>query len=317
MGKTINSSKITKFYFDANIFSHVFIGYQGKNYLALIQRKQETGEIMVNFTIVNLFELLQEWREDKFFDVKEKLQQASKIVVGGNVLEDPSSHVQRRIRKHFRLTNRQPNTEWVNLPWLLSRAKSWSEAEDLVKPIKDYAFRYKKYWLDSVNEMIRRAHLLHNRIIAKGIYKNAEDMYDSLQFFVSFTRSMWKACIKHFNLPYNSGSISAEFAREQFYSFRYWMDFLYNYYRKITVKGTKPRQSDYFDIEQSIYLNIMDYWVSDDPKARRCMKNCRDSSGNPRCISLRTFYNYLTNKIPHPCAPEQASMIRYRTQNQI
>jgi hypothetical protein len=317
MENKLDPSKITKFYFDTNIYSHIFVGHEGREYLDIILSRQSSTEIMVHFTVVNLVELLQEWSEERFLDVRTKLQDASKIVAGGNILEEPSSHVQRPVRRYLGLSESPLQKEWVNVPRLLSRATSWNEAESIVKPIKDHVGRFKENWVESMNEMIKNVNSVASCLISKGNYLNAEDVYDCPEFIAYLRQDMWKACIRHFRLPDNSSSIVPQHAAELFHSFRYWMEFFYNYYRKVIVKNRKHQASDYFDIEQSIYLNIMDYWVSDDPRARRCMKNCRDSSGDPRCISLRTFYNYLTNKIPPPCAPEQASMVRYRTQNQI
>jgi hypothetical protein len=301
-----------RFYFDTNVFSHL-MDFNHQECLRLALERQMKSEIMISFTAINCHELLVRFNEKNFQNAREEIRKAGKIVGGGNVLEDPWIHVQRHVNSYLGLSAPSLSINWITIPKMLSNSGSWTqlEKEQWFVTSKLYVENYKKQWAKSM-DLVKQQILTDLKNVAPiGRRKNLlpillDGSQDSL-----LRSKMWDACIKRYKLSEQARQIDVESAYNIFPAIRYAMVAYIAYVKKLFINKKRPVGADYFDLEQVIYLDIMDFFVSDDESFLNTLSTLLNEDLKKRCISLERFCEMLGCQLPASCAPNPIRMIKY------
>ena len=108
-------------------------------------------------------------------------------------------------------------------------------------------------------------------------------------------------------MPSQLEEVSFENAFARFHSFRYWVDYRITYENKIIYQNKKPKPSDYFDWEQLVYLNIMDYLVTNDEGLRKILRESINPELEAVTLRFGEFTACLKGELPLKRAPDSAS----------
>jgi hypothetical protein len=302
-----------RFYFDTNVFSHL-MDSNNQKCLKLALERQVKSEIMISFTVINCHELLVRFNEMTFQNAREEIRKTGKIVGGGNVLEDPWIHVQRHVNSYLGLPAPSLSIDWVTIPKMLSNSGSWAqlEKEQWFVTSKLYVENYKKQWAGSMG-LVKQQILTDLKNVTPNVRRKKLRSILLDGSHGSLLRSkIWDAYIKRYRLSEQAKQINVESAYEIFPAIRYAMDAYLAYLKKLFInEEQKPVGGDYFDLEQVIYLDIMDFFVSDDKPLLDTLSTSLNEDFKKRCISLEGFCEMLRGQLPEPCAPNPIKMIKY------
>ena len=135
------------------------------------------------------------------------------------------------------------------------------------------------------------------------------DKFRSVQGIVLRRMKNWQFFCRHFRLPSELEDLSFEDAIRLFPSFLYWVDYRITYENKVIYAGKKPRPSDYLDWEQLVYLNIMDYLVTNDKGLRKILEESINPDLGQVTLGFDEFVACLQGKLPPRRAPDSADRV--------
>jgi hypothetical protein len=70
---------------------------------------------------------------------------------------------------------------------------------------------------------------------------------------------------------------------------RYFIDTQIAYYERTLKQGTTPKRGDYFDLEYAIYLDVMDYFITNDRGLKNLYYFASDEIGEA-CVLLKDVF---------------------------
>jgi hypothetical protein len=260
-------------YLDTNVHSQLSNGLYPEE-LAEIKRLKLESKITVYFTGANLLELACMIRDEgKFFECREILRFSSRLC-SNNILEDNWGHMQRSVANFLEVD--LPVTidplYWVTTASLISNADNLGQVRKETSFLREYVRGFKKDWFEGACRTIDRIRGLLNPEAAPGGQEVIpeslidESLLDEVrrQLWDETRRQLWEACKGHHRLPDYANQIDYETAYSKIPTVRYFIDIQRTYYERMIEEGTKPEEADYFDLEYVIYLDLMDYFVTND-----------------------------------------------------
>ncbi len=114
---------------------------------------------------------------------------------------------------------------------------------------------------------------------------------------------LWMSFCDHYSLSTEIKNSTFHFIYHNFHSFRYWVNYRITYENKLLFEEWNPKRSDYLDWQQVVYLNIMDYIVTEDEKLKTILKECDDEEMHSVAMSFDEFISSLS-VLPPQRAPE-------------
>ena len=90
-------------------------------------------------------------------------------------------------------------------------------------------------------------------------------------------------------------------------SVKYFVFVFLHYVRQLVLNKRKPKLSDYNDLELVFYLNVADYFVSNDGFLRDLINDCGEPELKGRAISCEDFLGFMDQENLTPRAPQRAS----------
>jgi hypothetical protein len=91
------------------------------------------------------------------------------------------------------------------------------------------------------------------------------------------------------------------------------VDYRITYENKVIYDNKKPRPSDYLDWEQLVYLNIMDYLITNDKALRRTLGESINPELGRVTLGFDEFLGCLRGRLPPRRAPDLADRIWLET----
>jgi len=240
--------------------------------LAEIKRLKLEGKITVYFTGANLLELACMIRDEgKFIECREILRFSSRLC-SNNILEDNWGHMQRSVANFLEVD--LPVTidpfYWVNTASLISNADNLGQVRKETSFLREYLRGFKKDWfegacrtIDGIRELLNPEEALggQEEILERLTDESSLDEVRR-QLWDETRRQLWEACKGHHKLPDYGKQIDFDTAYSKIPTVRYFIDIQIAYYQ--LKEETKPEEGDYFDLEYVIYLDLMDYFVTND-----------------------------------------------------
>ncbi len=296
-----------KVYFDTNIYSHI---ESMKECLDLILLRTEQGKIGVHFTIVNMWEIVRGITEKTLQEFQQKIKLAWKITGKGHVLTDPWQHVQRNVKLNFLIIPEPPSADFVKILREITFAKSTKQIEQIINPLKISAKEFVRNWTKSMQKIKEKTIQTLNIKYPTLSKKERASKFLSEPVASHLRAETWANLIRRYRLPSEATLLDWLEAYNLFPSIRYKIDVWMSYLWKIYHEGKEPDVGDYFDLEQVIYLDAMDYYISNDGSFLSLLKRSGNLELQNRCISLDEFCQMLSSEnIPPSCAPLTSNKI--------
>lgn len=306
-----NHKEQVNFYFDKNVWSHDIMNMSEsdcRDFLNLIQPLRNEFKIGICYSPINILELINGIKlEEHYLKCQEEIRMADRIC-GSNLLESPWHHVQRIADTLLGLPIRNFDISFLQLYSEIAMSP-YTHIEPKILPIRKLLNRWIEEWVSEVNAII-----LEGRRIF-GLLEGDQDLilqgkkFRNSQWTLNRKQREWISFCQHFSLPSQLlKNLPFASAYQKFHSFRYWVDYRLTYENKLIFeKNRKAQSGDYFDWQQVVYLNIMDYLVTKDTGLMTILKECENTEMHHVAISFNQFRDCLRSGLPPKRAPESSS----------
>ncbi len=288
MGKDI------KIFFDKNTWSDVAKLSENERQQLTdgVKKAQESYGLIIHFTPVNVFELLKSVKDDDTFKLCQAELKIAAPLTNVHLLEHPWDHVKRGTVELVTIEPLSLDKSFLQLMRIIVKATSYPGVEPLVTELRSKIINFQKDWLVLTQETIQK------------IKEKAESDKLDIRKLISpdnrpgRIKELWRSFQQHFRLQ------EPEFTKldwsevySKLPSFRYWSQIQIRYMDRLIIIGYQPKESDYFDIEQTVYFDIMDYLISDDKKLRTLLEETKKPELQGRILTVEEFrQNILTLK---------------------
>ena len=291
---------------DTNIFKDLLEHPNIESILELIN--DPNNSVVPHLSIVNFWENLNGIIDDvSLRNAQACIKRAKYITKGGSILPTPRAHIQQQ-------------TGQIKTDDLFREAKGILDHINTFIGLVDYE-NYKIVFHKHLSEMYNTINKIvdgyektrksalclkldyrdRDKVMGDGsrkfskYFKNYLDRQPDYEIYESFIPKM----IKRYGLKLQySGNDQENFLRH-FPSIKNIIDIFWAYFRKLTFEGRKPIISDYFDIEQTVYLDFANYFVTEDKKLRDVLESTGNQYLQDIVIDLGEFISRLeTNNFP-------------------
>jgi len=287
-------SKDVKIFFDKNTWSDVARLPENERQQLIdgVKKAQESYGLVIHFTPVNVFELLKSVKDDESFKLCQTELKIAAPLTNVHLLEHPWDHVKRGAVELVALEPPGLDNSFLQLMRIIVKANTYSEVKPLVEELRSRIVDFQKNWLVLTKETIQK--------IKESLKSAKLDLkkLTSLENRPARLKDLWSSFRQHFRLQdAEFGQLDWGTVNSRLPSFRYWSQIQINYMDRLLLLGHSPKESDYFDIEQTIYFDIMDYLISDDKKLRTLVEEAKEPQLQGRVLSVEEFrLNILTLK---------------------
>lgn len=252
-------------YLDTNVHSQLSNGLYPEKLVEINTLKLE-GKITVYFTGDNLLELICMVQSEESFIKCRDILRSSSGLCSKHTLEDNWGHMQRPVADFLGVRPPDLRFDWVRTAYFISNAKSYEEVK------KDKGFlqvrnnipEFKQRWHTGACDTRKRIKELFN-LQKRPSPEDPRVTLLSEDWVHDMTRrELWEACKVHHRLPDYADTLHYLTAYKKIPTVRYFIDLQRVYYDRMLKEDTKPKESGYFDLEYVIYLDLMDYFVTND-----------------------------------------------------
>ena len=296
-----------KFYFDKNIWSDIvsMTALEQRNLRSLLQPLKVQSKIGVWYSPIGVLELVKQGSMESYYDECQREVRFASDLTNKNILDNPWDHVRRMADRYMGKAFREPDTGFLNLCRELA-VLPYGQMKHKIAQLRKAA-RWEQNWVQNLIRVasdMRREFGLEPRDRTRRAQTNEFRTVRGI-----FWRRMknWRYFCRHFRLPREVEDLSFEEAIRWFPSFLYWVDYRITYENMIIYENKKPRPSDYFDWEQLVYLNIMDYLVTNDRGLKRILRESINPELARATLGFDEFVACLRGELPPPRAPDSAS----------
>lgn len=275
--------KNIKIFFDTNTWSDVADLPVEQRQLLMegVKKAQESDGLIIHFSPVNVFEFLKGVKEDDSLGLcQAKLKRAAHLTKE-HLLESPWDHVRRGSVKLAELDPPGFDRSFLQLIRIVVIANKYSEVKPLVTELRTRIINFQESWLALTRETKQK--------IQKG--ENLDELNDR----PGRIKELWRSFRQHFRL------LEPEFAKLDWsvaYSelplFRFWSQIQIRYMDRLLLSDFEPTESDYFDIEQTIYFDIMDYLITNDKKLRSLVEESKEPELQGRILRVEEFIQNIS-----------------------
>lgn len=181
---------------------------------------------------------------------------------------------------------------FLNLCRKIAISSSYHEIEREAQAVRKVLTNFEPKWTEDLNSI----KLYRERLGLKADeYKNQESVLYRKQ-------RLWMSFCDHYSLPTEIKKSTFHSMYHNFHSFRYWVNYRITYENKL-FEGWNPKRSDYLDWQQVVYLNIMDYIVTEDKGFRAILNECAHEEKSKVAMSYDEFMRQLS-ELPSKRAPD-------------
>ncbi|MDP3025265.1 MAG: hypothetical protein Q8O10_06990 [candidate division Zixibacteria bacterium] len=295
-----------KFYLDKNIWSHRIMKMSPselEDFKNLLGPLREQSKIEIYYSPINVLELIKGMKLEEYFEkCREEISLADRIT-NKHFLEYPYDHVRRSAFWFLGQPFKEPDLAFLNLCRKIAISSSYQAIEPEIQPLRDMLNRWVKDWADDLNSVIQNLKEKFNlEACNRDFYIQTKKLWEN-EVILDRKQKTWVAFCRHFSLPSELKDFPLASAYDGFHSFRYWVDYRLRYESKLIFDNRKAEPSDYFDWLQIVYLNVMDYLVTEDEKLRTILKECDNEEMHRVAMSFDEFIGRLSG-LPPKRAPD-------------
>lgn len=278
-----------------------------KDFRSLIEPFKEQLKIGIWYSPIGVLELVKQMSLEEHCDKCQREIRLASEITDKNILDHPWDHVKRIAQGYLRKKYREPDDAFLNLCReiaILPYSKMKEKIDRLRKAVK-----WEKNWardLILVAKDMRKNFGLDPRSRTRRVQT---DEFRSIRGILWRRIKNWRYFCRHFRLPSEFEDVPFDDAIRHFPSFLYWVDYRITYENKLIYDNKKPRPSDYFDWEQLVYLNIMDYLVTNDRGLRKILEESTNPELGKVTLGFDEFVRCLKGGLPPRRAPDSADRV--------
>lgn len=296
-----------KFYFDKNVWSDIvnMTDVERRKFEDLIKPLRNESKIGIWYSPISVLESIRGMLLEIHYEkCRDEIKLAS-VITDKHLLENPWDHVRRSAYAFAQKPFKEPDLSFLNLCREIV-VFSYRQIEQRIAPIRDLLMKWQKDWADSLNGIKSSfrndfGFLQREKVLTSKAKRFVED-----EWITRRTKRAWKSFCQHYSLPRELENWPLDRALTVFHSFRYWVDYRLTYEKKLLFDNKKPSPSDYLDWEQIVYLNIMDYLVTNDRGLITILNECKNRELNKVSMRFKEFLDCLKGKLPPRRAPNDA-----------
>jgi len=300
-----------KFYLDKNIWSHKIMEMSSsklEDFKNLIKPLREQLKIEIYYSPINVLELIKGMKLEEYFEKCRKEIRLADRITNKHFLEYPYDHVRRRAFWFLGQPFKEPDLAFLKLCEKIANSSSYQAIEPEIQPLRDMLNRWVKDWADDLNSVIQNHKEKFNLEAGnRNFYIQTKKLWENGVILDNRKQKTWVTFCRHFSLPSELKDFPLASAYDGFHSFRYWVNCRLIYEDKMLFENRKADPSDYFDWLQIVYLNIMDYLVTEDRKLKAIFNKCDDKEMHNVAISYDEFVGCLKNDLLPKRAPDTTS----------
>lgn len=297
-------SNMIKFCFDKNVWSNItnMTEENLEHFKKLIQRP----EIGIYYSPIGVMELVKGMQLESNFESCQKEVRLVYATTNRHILEDPRDHVGRTAHHFLGKPFKEPDNTYLKLCREIAISNSYNELKRKVDvdKLSSILVNFENEWAEEVNN-------IGHKFRKDDLDKDTKEQYRSNAFVLRKRKeTLWGSFCKHYFLPQEACSLNLDEAISGLHGFRYWVDYRIAYENKVFFDNKKSRSSDYLDWQQTIYLDIMDYIVTEDKKLITIFRESKNDELKKASLRFDEFCNRLEqNKLPSRRAPNSTSEI--------
>lgn len=290
-----NPNKIN-FYFDKNIWSEIINKTDSElsHFTDLAKRLINESKIGIYYSPVSVLELIKGMFLEKHYDLCKKEIRLASIITDKHFLEYPWDHVRRIVNASLHIPFKEVDLQFLNLNRKIAIG-SYNQVEPIIAATRDMMGKWETGWSDSLNQI--RMSFIH--LDPKEAQRYKEDFWLNRR-----RRTLWPNLLLQFSLSLESDKLPFDEGYKRYHSLRYCLDYRITYENKLLFENKKSRPSDYLDWIQLVYLNIMDYLVTNDNKLITILNECENYELNNISMRFSEFIDCLKGKLPKKRAPD-------------
>lgn len=295
-----------KFYLDKNIWSHKIIKMSPselEDFKNLIKPLKEQSKIEIYYSPIIVLESIKGIvSEEHFLQCQEEIMMADRISNEHILAEDPWNHVRRSAASFIPQPLENPYLIFLNLCRKIA-SSSYQRMEPEIKKINSLLNNWIERWmfgLNSIKSQFRKEFGFEER--DENLISKAKEFKDK-KSVLHRKRRHWVSFCDHFSLARQLRDFPLPFVYENFHSFRYWVNYRITYENKLLFEDWSPKRSDYLDWQQVVYLNIMDYIVTEDKGFRAILNEYAHEEKSKVAMSYDEFMRQLS-ELPSKRAPD-------------
>ena len=290
-----NPNKIN-FYFDKNIWSEITNKTDSElAYFAdLTKQLINESKIGIYYSPVSVLELIKGMFLEKHYDLCKKEIRLASILTNKHFLEYPWDHVRRIVYASLHIPFKEVDLQFLNLSRKIAIG-SYAQVEPIIAATRDMMGKWETGWSDSLNQIS----MSFNHLDPKEAKRDKGDFWLNRK-----RKALWPRLLQQFSLFLDSDKLPFDEGYKRFHSLRYCLDYRITYQNKLLFEYKKARPSDYLDWIQLVYLNIMDYLVTNDSKLITVLNECENHELNNVSMRFSEFQDCLEGKLPKKRAPD-------------
>ncbi len=277
------------------------------DFRALIEPLRRQSRIGIWYSPIGVLELVKQVSLEKYYDECQREIRFASEMTDKNLLDHPWDHIRRIAYYKMGKAFHEPDTGFLNLCREIA-VLPYSQMKHKIARLRKVA-RWEKNWAQDLRQVatdMRRDFGLEPRDTSLRV---ETDEFRSVRGILWRRMKNWRYFCQHFRLPSELQDLAFEDAIRLFPSFLYWVDYRITYENKVIYDNKKPKPSDYLDWEQLVYLNIMDYLVTNDKGLRRILRESINPDLEQVTLGFDEFVGCLRGQLPPRRAPDSADRV--------
>lgn len=271
----------------------------------LIEPLRNESKIGIWYSPISILELIRGMLLGTHYEkCREEIKLAS-VITAKRFLDNPWDHVGRSGYAFVHKPFKEPDLRFLDLCREIV-VSSYMQIEPRIAPIRDLLMRWQKDWADSLNGIKSSFRNDFGFLLGdKALMSKAKKLVGD-EWMTRRTERAWKPFCRHYSLPTELENWPSDRVLQEFHSFRYWVDYRLTYENKLFFDNKKPIPSDYLDWEQIVYLDIMDYLVTNDTALITILSESKNNELNKVSMRFIEFLECLKGTLPPARAPSEA-----------
>lgn len=293
-----------KFCLDKNVWSN--IANMAEENLEDFKRLIQRPEVGIYYSPVGVIELVKGKQLERHFESCQKEVRLADRLTNKHMLEDPWDHVGRTVHRFLGKSFKEPDNICLKLCRAIAISNDYDELrrKTNVDKLSSMLVDWESEWAEEINSIGNKFREDNSDEV------KPKDQYRSNESVLRRKEILWGSFCKHYSLPQEACSLNFDEAISGLHCFRYWVDYRIAYENKVFFDNKKSRPSDYLDWEQTVYLSIMDYLVTDDRKFITILNESKNNELERASMRFDEFSNCLKqNNLPSRRAPDSISEI--------
>ena len=300
-------SSTVNVYFDKNIWSDIVAMNQSDraSFEALLTPLKLAKRIAVYYSPIGVLELVKGMSLEKYYDKCQSEVRLAWKMTDRHILDNPWDHVRRTACLWVGKPAPKLDVNFLDLCCQIA-TQPYEKLRPKIDRLRK-TMKWEENWAQQLLKIKSRLRGDLDLCSRGGKCTREAEEFRSPKGVLARRIKYWRHFCRHFDLSLELEQAGFEEAFRELHSYRYWVDYRIAYENKIICECQNPKPSDYFDWEQLVYLNMMDYLVTNDKGIINVLKASINPELEGVAMRLSEFIASLRGRLPVKRAPDTPS----------